>query len=160
MSRTKNDDVVVDLALNYMCARGWIDAELVDDDLEGALRRHYRADDTGFIRTREPIRFAGEILHDMCAARPGECLAHVWESEQIQAYARALPIWRCDRGSEFRCGRTRGRRPGPTTALPDRRGLHTLGALVGTIRGKGSGADRNDKCPDCARRPGGLRGKP
>lgn len=146
-SRTENEDLVVELALNYMCARGWIDPECVDDQLEQALRRLYRADETGFIRTRQPIKFTGEVLHDLCAARPGECLAHAWECEQIEAYERALPVWRCDCGSEFKVAP----HPWQATRANDRfyRAAEdgTLGALVGTIRGKGSGPDANDRCP-------------
>lgn len=145
------EEQMVELALDYMVSRGWIDAECADE-VEPDLRRLYRADTTGLIRRPEPIKLTGDLMTDLCLARPREYLAHAWECEQIEEYERSVPIWECACGSEFKND------PGRWGSKPNNRFYRiaeddTFGELVGTLRGHGSGKEeRNDACPDCGRR--------
>src|SRR4051812_34977532 len=95
MRRTKNEDLCVEIALDVMAGKGFIDSEQVDDELIAELRRLYR---TGPPHLRVRIRFKrDDVFHNMLAARPGEYLAGAWEFEQQMRWQReCAPRWECD----------------------------------------------------------------
>lgn len=138
-----NEDVVVASAADVLAAKGWFEEE-PDHELLDSLHRLYQVNPNCQVN----VRFNGEVLHGMPAARPGEQLAAAFENERQEAWERTAPTWTCDCGSTFKV------LPGGLPGRPDGRfhrsfedGL--LGALVGTSRG--TGISRNKACPDCGR---------
>jgi hypothetical protein len=48
---------------------------------------------------RQTVTFNGELMHDLCAGRPGEYLAYAWEREQEENWERyEAPRWSCPCG--------------------------------------------------------------
>lgn len=105
----RNMDICVDVALDVMCSKGWIEETTDDEELEADLRRIYReAQGVSKTLVQMPIVFKkreeqvdllnphGVLLYNMCQARPGEYLAHMWEYEQQQLYERSCPRFICD----------------------------------------------------------------
>jgi hypothetical protein len=90
---SKQEELCVDIALMVIVGRGWVDPEHVDVELVSELCRLRRS---GHPILRAPIRFNGELLHDLCMQRPGDYLARAWENEQELRYQReCCPRWRC-----------------------------------------------------------------
>jgi ribosomal protein S27AE len=91
-----NEELVVRLAVGVLAGKGRI--EEPDDGLVAALRRLYKANPI----CQQQVRFTGELLHDMLAARPGEYLAAAWEQEQQDHWERHhAERWSCPCGEMF-----------------------------------------------------------
>jgi hypothetical protein len=91
-----NRDLVVDLAAGILVGKGWCDEP--DDELFGALSRLY---DATPICQRE-LKFTGEVLRDLLAARPAEYLAAAWEQAQQDRWEReCAERWGCPCGETF-----------------------------------------------------------
>jgi ribosomal protein S27AE len=124
-----NQELVIRLALGVLAGKGWI--EEPDDDLAAALRRLYEQNPI----CQQQVRFTGELLHDMLAARPGEYLAAAWEQEQQDHWERHhAERWSCP------CGETFGTYP-----FSDRR------VLFYTLVADGLFAEHATDCPSCGR---------
>jgi len=137
-----NEDVVVDIAINVLLGKGSIDPEYVDDELIATLRRLYRENEI----CQTKVVFTDDPWRNMHAARPGEYLAAALHAAWQQEWERSLPVWTCTCGSAFKVA----------DHWPPRKHLHRidddmLGDLVGTVDGRGHGAERNRDCPDCGR---------
>lgn len=94
-----NEEIVISLALNVMCGKGWLDPEVEpSDELMGILKRLYQETPECQIE----VKFTGDLLHDMCAGRPGETLAAVYECEGQEHWEREeAPRWSCPCGFTF-----------------------------------------------------------
>lgn len=137
-----NEDVVVDLAINVLTGRGSIDPEQVDDDLIATLRRLYRENEI----CQTKVVFTDDPWRNLLVARPGEYLAAAMHAEWRQDWERLQPVWTCACGSAFKVAEN----------WPPRKHVHRidddmLGELVGTVDGRGHGAECNRDCPDCGR---------
>jgi hypothetical protein len=123
-----NEDLVVHLAVRVLAGKGWI--EEPDDELVAALRRLYEQNPI----CQQDVRFTGELLHDVLAARPGEYLAAAWEQERRDDWERHhAERWSCP------CGQTFGLYP-----LGERRVFYTLAD-------DGLFLEQVADCPSCAR---------
>ena len=95
-SSEHDEQKTTDVALAIMLNRG--ELEEPDDELIAALRRLYHSDPV----CRIPIRFSGEILHDMAAARPAEHLIALFEQECEERWEREeAERWSCPCGFTF-----------------------------------------------------------
>jgi ribosomal protein S27AE len=91
-----NEELVVRLAVGVLASKGWL--EEPDDELIAALRCLYQANPI----CQQKVRFTGELLRDMLAARPGEYLAAAWEQEQQDHWERHhAERWSCPCGETF-----------------------------------------------------------
>jgi hypothetical protein len=130
-----NEGLVVRLAVGVLVGKGWI--EEPDDELVAALRRLYRTNPI----CQQEVRFTGELLHDMLAARPGEYLAAAWEQERQDEWERHhAERWSCP------CGQTFGLYP-----HSDR------GVALYTLADDGLFLEEVADCPSCARRLAATR---
>lgn len=124
-----NEDLVVQLAVTVLAGKGWI--EEPDDALLATLRRVYNANPI----CQQEVKFTGELLHDMLAARPGEYLATAWEKEQQDHWERHhAERWSCPCGEPF--------------------GLYPLGgtrAAYYTLADDGLFLEQATHCPHCGR---------
>lgn len=86
----------MEIAVSQMEGKGWI--EEPDDELIDTLKRLYRENPP----CQRAVRFNGEILHDMAAARPGEYLAAAFEYECQERWEREeAERWSCPCGFTF-----------------------------------------------------------
>lgn len=93
----EKERVVVEYALGYMVARGWLEDE-PDRVLLEALRRLYAENPLCQVE----IVLNGEVLHDLAAARPGEHLALLYEQECNDHWEREeAERWSCPCGFTF-----------------------------------------------------------
>ncbi|MGA2162937.1 MAG: hypothetical protein ABSH36_00530 [Solirubrobacteraceae bacterium] len=91
-----NERLVIELALGVMRGKGWV--EEPDDELIERLRRLYHANPI----CQQEVKFTGELLHDLCAARPGEYLAAAFEYECEERWERyEAERWSCPCGVTF-----------------------------------------------------------
>jgi len=137
-----NEDIVVDIAISVLIGKGSIEPEYVDDDLIATLRRLYHEHEI----CQTKVVFTDDPWRNLFAARPGEYLAAALHAEWRQDWERSLPTWTCACGSTFKVAED----------WPPRKHLHRieddmLGELVGSVDGRGQGAERNRDCPDCGR---------
>jgi len=96
-SADEKERVVVEYALGYMVARGWLEDE-PDRELLEALRRLYAENPL----CQVTIALNGEVLHDLAAARPGEHLALLYEEECRERWEREeAEHWSCPCGVTF-----------------------------------------------------------
>lgn len=74
-------DIIIEAALDYMCAKGWYDCDEDGDDQEviADVERLYCAD-------LQPTPNTGSILADT-----GFTLALLWEAEKYADFQRSLP---------------------------------------------------------------------
>jgi hypothetical protein len=94
--RDCNETVVINIALAVMQGKGWV--EEPDDELIATLRRLYRENPM----CQATVKFTGELIHDLCAARPGEYLASAYEREREEHWERyEAPRWSCPCGVTF-----------------------------------------------------------
>jgi hypothetical protein len=92
----QNERLVIEIALSVMRAKGWI--EEPDRDLIHTLRRLYATNDVCQIT----VIFNGDLLHDLCAGRPGEYLAGAYERECEENWERhEAPRWSCPCGVTY-----------------------------------------------------------
>jgi DNA methylase len=92
----QNERLVIELALGVMQGKGWV--EEPDDELIQTLRRLYHDNPV----CQQEVKFTGEMLHDMCAARPGEYLAAAFENECQERWEREeAERWSCPCGYTF-----------------------------------------------------------
>lgn len=101
-----NEELCIDVALDIMCSKGWIeDDEDPDEWVVDMLRRLYR-EGPELVRTpivfrrRKPQLELGEgrfsvMWWNMHAARPAESLAYMWEYEMQLEWQRHQPAWEC-----------------------------------------------------------------
>jgi ribosomal protein S27AE len=94
-----NEETVINIALNVMCGKGWLDHEIEPpDELLKILKRLYRENPLCQIE----VKFTGDVIHDMCAGRPGEMLAAAYECEGQEHWEREeAPRWSCPCGYLF-----------------------------------------------------------
>lgn len=94
-----NEELVISIALNVMLGKGWLDPEVEpSDELLEVLKRLYNENPLCQIE----VKFTGELMHDMCAGRPGEMLAAAYECEGQDHWERAeAPRWNCPCGFTF-----------------------------------------------------------
>lgn len=101
MSRSKprtNEDIVIAIALDVMCGKGWIEDEEPDDELIETLKRLYHENPICQIE----VKFTGDVMYDLCAGRPGEYLAAAYECEGRERWEREeAPRWSCPCGFTF-----------------------------------------------------------
>jgi hypothetical protein len=91
-----NERLVIELALLVMQGKGWIDEP--DDELIETLRRLYHANPI----CQQEVTFNGDIMHDLCAGRPGEYLAAAYENERQEYWERyEAQRWSCPCGTTF-----------------------------------------------------------
>jgi hypothetical protein len=130
VSGEPNEALVIELALEHMAIRGWI--EEADDELVERLRRLYHANPVCQIE----VKFTGELLHDALATRPGEYLAAAYEQECIEHYERhEAPRMTCPCGMTF--------------------GIYQFGprhAHFFTLTDDGLFDQQLNDCPSCARK--------
>jgi hypothetical protein len=92
----RNERLVIELALGVLHGKGHI--EEVDDELIEMLRRLYHANPI----CQTEVKFNGDVLHDLCAARPGEYLAAALEREREEHWQRhEAQRWSCPCGFTF-----------------------------------------------------------
>jgi hypothetical protein len=88
-----NERLVIEICLSVMRGRGWI--EEPDRALVTTLRRLYVANEI----CQVTVQFNGDLMHDLCAGRPGEYLAAAWERECEEHWERhEAPCWSCPCG--------------------------------------------------------------
>jgi hypothetical protein len=91
-----NERLVIEWAIGVLQGKGHI--EEADDELIETLRRLYHANPT----CQTEVKFNGDILHDLCAARPGEYLAAAYEHEREEYWERhEAQRWSCPCGCTF-----------------------------------------------------------
>lgn len=91
-----NERLVIELAICVLEGKGYV--EEPDDELIYALRRLYHANPICQVK----VKFNGEVLHDLCAGRPGEYLAGAWEREREEHWERhEAQRWSCPCGVTF-----------------------------------------------------------
>jgi len=91
-----DERLVIELAIGVLHGKGHI--EDADDELIETLRRLYHANPI----CQTEVRFNGDILHDLCAARPGEYLVAAYERECEEHWERhEAQRWSCPCGFTF-----------------------------------------------------------
>ena len=138
-------EIIIEAALDYMCAKGWYDVDEDGDDPEviADIERLYTPD-------LQPTPNTGSILADT-----GFTLALLWEAERYAEFQRSLPTWSCDCGAAYKREQWSARHEVIYTVTPD--GL--FDELVASTQGKrGIGtiprddyAMNNGGCPTCGR---------
>ena len=101
-----NEELVISIALNVMCGKEWLDPEVEpSDELLATLKRLYNENPLCQIE----VKLTGDVMHDMCAGRPGEMLAAAYECEGQEHWEREeAPCWSCPCGFTFGLDEWRG----------------------------------------------------
>jgi hypothetical protein len=94
--RLDHESLVIGLALDVLAGKGFF--EEPSEELITALQRLYRANTI----CQTQVRFTGDLLHDMRAARPGEYLAGLYELGCEERWQREhAPRWSCPCATTF-----------------------------------------------------------
>lgn len=92
-----NERLVIEIAVRVMESKGWIEED-PDDELIETLRRLYQANPM----CQFEVKFTGDLMHDLCAGRPGEYLAVAYERECQEHWERhEAERWSCPCGHTF-----------------------------------------------------------
>ena len=139
-------EIIIEAALDYMCAKGWYDIDEDGDDPEviADVERLYAAD-------LQPTPNTGSILADT-----GFTLALLWQAEQYARYQRSLPVWACDCGAAYKREPWAAQLEVIYTVTPEGVFDEFVGCTkgkrgIGTIPRDTGYAMNNGGCPRCGR---------
>ncbi len=147
LTEKQRHDLLIEAALDYMEHQDWYCSEYdPDPEVIEQLEQLYR--DTPSL---QPTPCSGSPIFDT-----GVTLALLWERDRRIEYEEAIPLWRCDCGTEYKREHWGHGNETFYTVTPD--GL--FDELVGSLKGKrGIGTSprdlkwpvNNGSCPNCGR---------